>query len=469
MDATTPMLFPDFENPSEATRTNASAADEASADDTPRPGVRRLRRAEREQAEMLLESLDQLLAPDDPARIVWKFVEALDLTPILERIQALEGGAGRDALDPRISMSLWLMATIDGYGSARELERLCTAHIRYRWICGGVSVNYHSLSDFRSAHPEFLEKVMVDSVASMLHEGLVTLTEVAQDGMRVRASAGASSFRREPTLRECLKQAEDQVAALKTLDPGEAAAASERQARARQRAAEDRRERIARALVERDKLLVQRQEQKDDKGVKFEPEKIRVSTTDSESRKMKMPDGGTRPAYNFQFATATEGGVILGATVTNSGSDAGAMGPMIDQIRTDYGQSPKRVLVDGGFATLDDIDGTQTRHDAKVYAPIKNEKATLAKGENPYQAKRRDPASVAQWRERMGTAEAKEIYKRRAQTAEWVNAGMRQRGLYQVLVRGLQKVTTIAHWHTIAHNLLRAVVLRAAQAVGQPG
>src|SRR6476659_7906595 len=194
MDATTPTLFPDFENPFEAKRANASAADEASAADTPRPGVRRLRRAEREQAEMLLESLDQLLAPDDPARIVWKFVEALDLTPILERIQAIEGGAGRDALDPRIPMSLWLMATIDGYGSARELERLCTAHIRYRWICGGVSVNYPSLSDFLSAHPEFLEKVVVDSEASMLHEGLVALTEVAQDGMRVRASAGASSF-----------------------------------------------------------------------------------------------------------------------------------------------------------------------------------------------------------------------------------------------------------------------------------
>ena len=194
-----------------------------------------------------------------------------------------------------------------------------------------------------------------------------------------------------------------------------------------------------------------------------------LEITEVADRVMKMPDGGTRPAYNFQFATATEGGVILGATVTNSGSDAGAMGPVIDQIRTDYGQSPKRVLVDGGFATLDDIDGTQTRHDAKVYAPIKNEKATLAKGEDPYQAKRRDPASVAQWRERMGTAEAKEIYKRRAQTAEWVNAGMRQRGLYQVLVRGLQKVTTMAHWHAIAHNLLRAVVLRAAQAVGQPG
>ena len=108
-----------------------------------------------------------------------------------QHIRAVDGHAGRDAIAPRIPMALWLMATIDGYGSARALEELCRQHLRYQWICGGVSVNYHSLSDFRTAHPQFLEGVLTESVATLLHQGLIDLTEVAQDGMRVRANAGA--------------------------------------------------------------------------------------------------------------------------------------------------------------------------------------------------------------------------------------------------------------------------------------
>jgi transposase len=471
MDATSPPLFPDFD---EVVAPDSVAADSSTPDTpngptAPLPGVRRLRRAEREQAEFLCESLDQLLPLDDPARLVWQFVEELDLSPLLLPIRAVEGHVGRDALDPRIPMALWIMATIDACGSARELEKLCTLHLRYRWICGGASVNYHSLSDFRSAQPELLEKIIANTVASLMHEGLVTLTEVAQDGMRVRASAGSSSFRREPTLRDCLEKAEAQIAALKAIDDAEngaenASAASERQRQARQRAAQDRKDRVDRALQQRNELLAQRTQQKAEKGTKFKPEELRASTTDPDARKMKMPDGGTRPAYNFQFATDTEAGIIVGVDVTNSGSDSGQMGPMLDSIVDTFGKAPDRVLVDGGFATLDDIDQTQTKHETKVFAPIKNEKAKLAKGENPYDAKKTDAPSVADWRERMGTAEAKAIYKRRAQAAEWANAGMRQRGLYQVLVRGLAKVKAVASWHVIAHNLLRAVVLRASKA-----
>jgi transposase len=449
-----PSLFPDLV-------VGAEALPQA----VPAPiGPPRLRRPERLQGEMRDTPLDQLLPGDDRARIVWQFVESVDLTPLLQRIRAVEGHAGRDTIDPRISMALWLTATIDGYGSARALEELCRHHLRYQWICGGVTVNYHSLSDFRTAHPEFLDGVLTESVASLLHQGLIDLTEVAQDGMRVRASAGASSFRREASLQECLTKAKAQVEALKTQDNDNAAATSEKQKQARERAARERQERVEKAIAERAKLLAEREEQKRTKGAKFKPEEVRGSTTDPEARRMKMADGGTRPGVNLQFASETKGGVIVGVAVTNSGSDAGQMKPMVEQIEERYDQAPERMLVDGGFTTLDDIDKTQTEHGTKTYGPIKNEKALVEKGEDPYQPKPKDTPAQQEWRERMGTEEAKTIYGRRAQTAEWVNAGMRQRSLYQLTVRGLAKAKLIGLWHAIAHNLLRAVVLRQAKA-----
>jgi transposase len=144
--------------------------------------------------------LESLLAPDHQARTVWAFVEGLDLTPLYEKILSVKGHAGRSAIDPAILMALWLYATLDGVGSARGLERLCESHDAYRWICGGVSVNYHTLSDFRVGTGEYLDQQLTVCVASLMAEGLVELKRVAQDGIRVRASAGASSFRRNPTL-----------------------------------------------------------------------------------------------------------------------------------------------------------------------------------------------------------------------------------------------------------------------------
>ncbi len=101
-----------------------------------------------------------------------------------------------------------MQATIDGIGSARELDRRCSEHFASLWLCGGVGVNDHTLSDFRMAHGEFLEGLLVQSVTTLLHEGLIELNRVAQDGMRVRASAGSSSFRREASRERCLQQAQ---------------------------------------------------------------------------------------------------------------------------------------------------------------------------------------------------------------------------------------------------------------------
>jgi transposase len=158
----------------------------------------RVDRPFRDQVEMQFFSLDQLLPMDHRARVVWAFVKSLNLEPLYQDIQVSGSQAGRSAIAPEILVALWLLATLDGIGSARELDRRCETDIPYLWIRGGVTVNYHTLSDFRVNHGVFLERLLADTIASLIDRGLVSLETIAQDG--VRASAGGSSFRRKPSL-----------------------------------------------------------------------------------------------------------------------------------------------------------------------------------------------------------------------------------------------------------------------------
>jgi transposase len=401
----------------------------------------------RSQIELRPVDLESLLAMDHPARGVWDFVESLDLSPLYAKVQAVEGFAGRPAIDPRIYLALWLYATIEGVGSARALERLTRQHDAYRWILGGVSVNHHSLSDFRVQHGEYLDGVLTQSVAVLMAQDLVKLNRVSQDGMRVRASAGAASFRRRPSLERCLQEAKEQVASLRKELEEDPEATSRRQTAARQRAVEDRRRRVEAALAQMPEAEA--------KKPAAEKDQARVSTTDAEARVMKMGDGGFRPAYNAQFAVDTETQIVVGVEVSNSGSDQGQLVPMIEQLDQRYGKIPSETLVDGGFAGLKDLEkaselGTQ------IYAPVAKPKDTTR---DPYVALPTDSPEIAQWRQRMGTAEAKEIYKQRAATVECVNAQARNRGLQRLLVRGRDKVRAILLWFAIAHNVVRSLSL----------
>jgi len=420
-------------------------------------GPPRLRQADRQQVVMRPASLDSLLPDDHRARVVWEFVQGVDLSPLYAGIRSVEGCAGRDATDPRILLALWLYATLEGVGSARQLARLCQEHQAYQWICGGVSMNYHTLSDFRVACPEFLDDLLTQGVATMMHEGLVTMERVAQDGMRVRASAGAASFRRRKTLEECQAEAKEQVEALAKELEQDPAASNRRQDAAKRRAARERSERIRQALAELAGIEAKKKEEE-------EKAKARASTTDPEARVMKMGDGGFRPAHNVQFATDTQGQVILGVDVVNTGSDQGQMSPMVEQLEERYDKTPVEVLVDGGFAKHEDIEKVSTAEAGpKVYAPVPKPKKDSDR--DPHQPLPGDSEIIAEWRVRMGTPEAKEIYKDRASTAECVNAISRNRGLRQFLVRGLRKVRAVVLWFAIAHNLMRAAALRAEAAV----
>jgi len=425
-----------------------------SDEDVPVKGAPRIQYAVRDQVEMIMSDLDSLIAPDHQARIVWAFAEKQDLSPLYDRIAARDDRPGRTPIDPRILMALWLNATLDGVGAARELDRRCTEDIAYKWLCGGVSVNYHTLSDFRVGHGDFLDALLTRDVAALLSEGLVDLNRVAQDGMRVRASAGAASFRRKPTLEECLEEAETQVERLRTEleeSPGEG---SKRERAARERAARERLDRVKRALTRSEELQAQKSEKDKDK--------VRVSTTDPEVPVMKMGDGGFRPAANVQFATSTASQVITGFDVTGRGSDQGEMAPMVEQHQERHDTYPGEVLVDGGYAKKEDIDAVSVpEKGCTVYAPVPKPKD---KERDRYEPLPGDSAAVAQWRQRMGTEQAKEVYKERAACAECVNAIARNRGLRQFTVRGLKKIKTVVLWYVLAHNLMRGHALRAVPA-----
>jgi len=303
-------------------------------------------------------------------------------------------------------------------------------------------VNYHTLSDFRVAHQAALNDLLTQSIAALIKRSVITLARVAQDGTRVRAHAGLRSFRRRPTLEEALRIARHQVERTARQD----GAALSRQAAAQARAAAEHVARVEEALAEMPAV----EAAKERNHSKATP---RVSTTDPEARKMKMTDGGYRPAYNVQFATDVDSRAIVGVAVTNVGSDQAEFVPMLDQVRERTGRVPTDVLVDGGFVMREGITAA-TAQGVTVYAPVRKPKtdrdpATTCRGDSP---------AVVAWRTRMATAEAKAIYKARAATAEWVNADTRtHRTLGPLLVRGLVKVHTWVLWVALAHNMMRAL------------
>jgi len=478
--------------------------------------VPRLRQPERRQVALRAVSLEELVADDHRVRQVWAFALRLDLAALYRAIRAVEGKPGHPPADPRLLVALWLQATVEGVGSARALARLCREHHAYRWLCGGVGVNHKTLADFRVAHGALLDRLLADSFAAMLRTGMASLERVAQDGVRVRAAAGAASFRRRPRLVDLRRKAGERVAELRTELESDPAALSRRQAASRERAARERLGRIEAALAAVDELNAKascdqaaparapsqpptngtlgvalrgrgpvprkratprpRAAPKAERGAsnnaeaKAEPgasskagpktsskakAEPRVSTSDAEARVMKMADGGFRPAYNLQFASDTESGMIAGLSLDNRGSDMGKLAPMADQLAAAYGSRPGQHLADGGYASLADIQ-TLEAAGTTAYVPVPKPRD---EGRDRHRPRADDSPAIAAWRQRMGTTEAREIYRERAATAECANAQARNRGLRQFPVRGLAKATAIALWFALAHNMMRILAL----------
>ena len=413
--------------------------------DTKRPveGEVRLQKAHRAQLELVPTNIDDLIGADHPARAIWSVVEKLDVSGFVQDCKSRGQNAGRPAIDPAILVTLWIYAASQGVGSARELARLAKDHAAYRWIRGQVEVSDHTLSDFRVGHGSALDALLEKILASLMHHDLLTLERTTQDGLKVRASAGSSSFHRKPSLDRCRQEAREQLARLKK-EVESAPQDAGRKATQREAAARDRLARIDRAIAEIPTVAELKKRRN--------PADARASTTDPEARVMRMADGGFRPAYNIQLVTDTKSRVVAGVRVTNKPADWGLMQSSLADLKRRTGRAPRQHLVDGGYSSMKDIEELAHRG-IEVFAPLQ---APKHKCRNPHEPRKEESGVIGEWRRRMGSQKGKRIYKLRASTAETVNADLRCfRGLDRFQVRTLPKVTCIVLWSVIAYDLMR--------------
>jgi transposase len=410
--------------------------------------------------EWVAQSPDDLVGPNHPVRMIAAVVEKLDVSRFEAAIRAREGGAGRDMTDPRLLIGLWLYACIRGNGSARELARRCEESAPFRWLCGGVTVNHRLLSDFRTDHSTALDELFTQVIASLVDKEVIVVSRVSQDGVRVRVSAGADSFRREERLQELLGKARQHVEELRRqVDSPEQAAFTARQRAARQRAAVEKLARLEQAVAQLPELKQKQAEAarlagRGKRGQQIRARQPRVSTTDAEMRGMKMPNGGFNPAVNVPLATDTKGRAILGVEVSHEGSDnAGLSEPMRRQVEQRTAQPVEQQLIDGGYMRQQDIEQAHSEG-VELFVPPKPARTPPRRGRE-LEPKPGDSEAVRSWKQRMASQEGKEIYKQRAATRETVNADLRTyRGLSQITVRGLNKIRCVAMWCALAYNLM---------------
>lgn len=428
-------------------------------------GAARYLEVNREQLSWEMIDLEALLPTDHRARVVWSFVSKLDLSALYELIRAREGEPGRPPPDPRLLLALWLYASLEGIGSARQLALLCERDLAYRWLCGGVGVNYHGLSDFRVSHGAILDRLLTESLTALVAAQVVTLAEIAVDGTKVRASASKSSFRREVRLAEIEKAARQRVVNLKQEVASDPAAGERRRQAAQIRAAQGIADRAAAAVEELRKLEAEKAENAKkhakEEAAKGEP---RASRTDPEARKMRFSDGAVQPGYNVQLGVDPATNVILAVEVTNRRNDAGLASPMVGQVSTRLGRRPERLLVDTHYATQEDIVSLATEG-VTVYSPPPPDKAdaTAASVRKREMRRNAEPAALQDWRKRMADAESAPIYQRRGRIETAIGI-LKGRGLGTMRVRSLAKVRCVVLLQALAHNLWRSHCLSLAAA-----
>ena len=419
-------------------------------------GAPRLREPMRDQVELRAVDIDSLIGQDHRARVIWAYVEGLDLSELEDRVKARENRPGHPPPSPRLLLALWLYATSDGVGSARALDRLCDNHDVYRWLCGGVSLNYHTLSDFRVGCADLLDRLLSEHLAALSKAGLVDLEKLAQDGVRIRANAGTGSFRREATLARQQALAQAVVEELKREVDADPEASNRRIRAARERAARERSERVRAAQAALAEIKRKRKQLDEKGGNGKTPKEPRASTTDPQARVMKMADAGFRPAYNVQVASAAGELIVVTVGVDNNGSDRGLMRPMLERTRSLLGRFPRRHLVDGGFCSAEDIEWAHGEG-IEVYCPPTQSRS----GVDPYLPRHGDGPGVLAWRARMAREDGKVQYRART-ICECIHARWRNWDLRQLTVRSIDKVRAVVLWYALTNNILQGQRLAKA-------
>ena len=480
-------------------------------------GPPKLRLVNRQQTTMAVIYVEELIPAGHKARAIWELVGRMDLSRFAEPLRTAVGCAGRPAWDPRLLVSLWVYAYSEGISSAREMERLMEWEPAMQWLGGLATVNHHTLSDFRVEHKGALDELFAQLLALLERVGLVNLQQVMHDGAKIRAQAGADSFRREKTLRERLEQARELVAQMG--DPRAEAPAKDRQQAARERAARERAECLAAAWEELATLQAEKKNQ-------AEKAEVRVSLNEPEARLMKHGDNAIAPSYNAQISTESGSKIIVGAHLSQCSSDAQSLLPAIDEVAKNLGKKPGQVVVDGGYTNRNNIvecaaqqiDLVGSLPDAKErtaaamkslgiaaeFAPsafrvldngerlecpagcqLEALKKNRKRGDlyQQYRARGADcgacryqpqccpgkprhgrtvsirleeQADVAAFRKKMEAAEYRAAYRKRGAVAEFPNAWIKDKlGLRKFRVRGLLKAGSELLWACLTYNIMQ--------------
>lgn len=327
---------------------------ERPAEPRPKPRVQVI---DRRQMVLRPMAVEQLIGDDHPARAIWELVGQRDLGGFYAEIKAVEGSAGREPVDPQLLISLWIYAYSEKISSAREIQRRCEQlHPGFGWLTGLGVINHHTLSDFRTAHRQALEQLFVEVLAVLSRAGVVSLERVMHDGMKVKANAADNSFRREPSLRQHLEAAQQQVQRLEQEaqhDP-EGKTQSRRQRQAQVRAARQRQQRIEQSLAELEQIRASQ-------DTAEQRAQARASLTDPESRIMKQAQGAIGPAYNVQISTDAQETIIVGVGVSQAASDTAELEPAVERIESNLGRQPEQLVVDGGFTHQGTVEAMAQR------------------------------------------------------------------------------------------------------------
>jgi transposase len=423
-------------------------------------GGARILRPDRGQLSWDLVDLEALLASDHRARIVWAFVEGLELSAFYDAIGSRDGEAGRPAADPAVLLALWLYATLEGVGSARELDRLVKRDLAYRWIAGGVAVNHHGLADFRVGHAEALDRLLTQSVTSLVAARIVTLEEIAVDGTKVRAPVSGKSFTAGGRLERIERQARERIEQLKAEVKTDPAASGRRKQAAQARAAQAALDKVAKARETLEKLSKEKaRREKTHRKAEAAKGDPKTSLTDPQARMMRFADGAIRPGYNIQVAAVPRHGLVVGVEATDRRNDTGLAGPMVEDMVRRYRRTPNRLLVDDGYAAQEDIAAfaEHPKGAVEVYMPLPSEKPEEQLTPSGLYARTQRlaelPEPLQAWRERMQSPEGQAVFGRR-KLIERVNAHFKNRGFGRLTVKGLLKAKAVAIWQALANNLM---------------
>ena len=408
----------------------------------------------RNQVEFQISSLDSLVPTNHKVRNVWEFVASMDCKPCFQNLKSFKGSDGRSSTSPLVLLALWIYSIMDGNLSARKLETLCKEHIAYKWIAGGVPINRTTLSEFRTLNPLIFEDLLTNTIAVMLQVGLINDTDFAQDGTKIKANAGYNSYRKEKTLELTKQNIKTYIAELKA--DYENSYDKSKQNR-KLRIAKERLERVEDAL----KILESEKEVRIENGnnngsppSQEDLDAMRASKTDPRARKMKMGDGGYRLAYNIQLATGMTSRVIFGVdvvTTLDQGTSPYMMARVHNRLKTLGMVPPKSWIADAAYSAKHDVEMSEkTFPNCLYYAPPKTRKNI-----DPKKHLKRDSKAIKKWRDLIGTAQVKILYKLRCSTAEFSNAQMKKRGFRELMVRGIEKVKSSTILNAIVQNIER--------------